>query len=224
MIAPAFFALAVLAQSACATIFITSPVASTSWTAGQQQNINWMDDGTVPSLATFGPASVGVYIGTVNQQIMVQEIVSSVDVSTTSSIAFTPDPTMGSDGAVYFIRFQSLNAKDNTTGYPLEAFSSKFTLTGMSGNFNATEEQDINAGSGSASAASAPATSAPAGSSTSAGLTKAVSSGGSSPGVSSSSSSAASKPTQSNGAASFAVSGLTGVAGVAAAALSAFLL
>ncbi|EMD37069.1 hypothetical protein CERSUDRAFT_114965 [Gelatoporia subvermispora B] len=217
MIAPAFLLLAAFAQSAFATIYITSPVATTSWAAGQQQNVNWQDDGTSPSLSAFGPASVGIYIGTVNQQTLVQEIVSNVDVSTTSSIAFTPDQTMGSNGDMYFIRFQSLSATDSTTGYPLEAFSSKFTLTGMTGQFNATEEAEINASSGAPAASSPAPTSAPA-SSSSAGPSKAFSSSDSSKVVSSS---AAAASQTANGAASLAVNGL---AGIAVAALSAFLL
>jgi hypothetical protein len=48
---------------------ITSPVASTSMPAGQSATINWQDDGTSPSLASFGPASIGLYAGSQQQQV-----------------------------------------------------------------------------------------------------------------------------------------------------------
>jgi len=48
---------------------ITSPVASTTFTGGQQATITWQDDGLTPTLASFGPAMVGVYVGNANQQV-----------------------------------------------------------------------------------------------------------------------------------------------------------
>lgn len=48
---------------------ITSPVASTSMPAGQQATITWQDDGTSPSLASFGPASIGLFAGSQQQQV-----------------------------------------------------------------------------------------------------------------------------------------------------------
>ncbi|EKM56687.1 uncharacterized protein PHACADRAFT_141532 [Phanerochaete carnosa HHB-10118-sp] len=120
------------------------PVASTSWAAGQQQTLKWIDDGTSPNLTSFGNASFGIYTGNVNQQTLLQMIAPSVNVSATDSIVFTPDPTIGEDGAFYFIRAQSLTLMDpkNPT-FPAEAFSALFTLTGTSGQFNATVQQEI---------------------------------------------------------------------------------
>ena len=67
--ASALLALAAAASPALATIYVTSPVASTSWTAGTQQTITWEDDGTSPSLSDFGTASVGVYVGSQISQV-----------------------------------------------------------------------------------------------------------------------------------------------------------
>ena len=95
---------------------MTAPIASTSWQAGQPQTINWKDDGTSPSLQDFGTASVAIYVGNAIQQVspsllgkmrletdlffqtMLQSVVDSVDVSTTASITFTPDPSIGPNG------------------------------------------------------------------------------------------------------------------------------
>ena len=98
---------------------MTSPVASTQWVGGQPQNIAWMDDGKAPTLQQFGNASIGIYVGNVNQQVcliatqslrtgididppqtLLQTIVDSVDVSTTASVTFTPNPSIGPDSNV----------------------------------------------------------------------------------------------------------------------------
>jgi len=144
MFSKAIISLALVAP-ALANIFITAPVASTSFTGGQQATITWQDDGLTPSLTSFGPALVGIYVGNANQQTLLQTISASVDVSTTASIVFTPDGTIGPDGSDYFIRFQSLSLKDATNAqYPAEAFSAKFTLTNMTGTFNSTVQAEIN--------------------------------------------------------------------------------
>ncbi|OJT05913.1 hypothetical protein TRAPUB_3263 [Trametes pubescens] len=74
---------------------MTSPVASTSWAAGQQATISWEDDGQSPTLKDLGPCKVSVYVGSQIQQTLIQEVVPSVDVSTTSSVVFTPDASKG---------------------------------------------------------------------------------------------------------------------------------
>ncbi|KAG6848599.1 hypothetical protein H0H93_015583 [Arthromyces matolae] len=138
-------ALLALSSSALATVFITSPTASTTFTGGQQATINWQDDGTAPSLAQFGPAKVSIYVGNAQQQTSLQLIVASVDVSTTQSIQFTPDATIGPNGNQYFIRFESLSFKDpNNAQYPAEAFSAKFTMSGMTGTFSQAVIDQIN--------------------------------------------------------------------------------
>lgn len=134
-----------LAASALANVFITSPVASTTWTAGQQATVTWQDDGMTPNLTSFGAALVGIYTGNANQQTLLQIISSSVDVSTSSSVAFTPDGTIGPNSNEYFVRFTSINLKDATNSqFPAEAFSAKFAMTGMTGTFNSTVQAEIN--------------------------------------------------------------------------------
>jgi len=153
---------ALLAVPAFAAVSITEPVASTSWAAGVQQTIQWQDDGQTYNLTAFGLSEVGVWAGNQIQQTELQMIVASVDVSTTSSITFTPLATIGPDGDYYFIRFTSINMKQAANPmYPEEAFSAKFTLTGMTGTFNATVQAEVNAAS-SVGAPGAPSTGAPA--------------------------------------------------------------
>lgn len=143
MFAAPFVALALAAQ-ALATVYPTSPVGTTSWTAGQQVSINWQDDGSSPTLQDFGDAKVSIYVGNAQQQTLLQSISESVNVATTNSIQFTPDASIGPNGAQYFIRFESLAFKDPAQPqYPALAFSSKFTLSGMSGEFNSTVQAQI---------------------------------------------------------------------------------
>ncbi|TFY50144.1 hypothetical protein EVJ58_g11168, partial [Rhodofomes roseus] len=130
-------------------LYVTAPVDGTTWTAGQNQTISWKDDGSDPALTKFGKASVGIYT-------RVQNIVSSVDVATTESIVFTPDPTVGANGDYYFIRFQSLSLKDaNNSAFPAEAFSATFTMTGMTGSFNASEHPELGSMATAATSAAA---------------------------------------------------------------------
>ncbi|KAF9224943.1 hypothetical protein BS17DRAFT_779332 [Gyrodon lividus] len=132
-----------LAASALANVYITSPVASTTFTAGQQATVSWQDNGQSPSLVQFGNATFAIYVGNAIQQTPLQNI-ATVNVSTTSSIVFTPDGTIGPDSDEYFIRITSLTLMDPTQPqYPAEAFSAKFTLTGMTGSFNASIQAQI---------------------------------------------------------------------------------
>jgi len=133
-----------LVSSACANVFITSPVLTSSFAAGQPATISWKDDGAAPSLASFGAASIGLYVGNSLQQTQLQPISASVDVSTSGSVTFTPTASVGPNGAEYFIRFDSLALKDATNSqFPAQAFSAKFTLTGMTGTFSPDVQSQI---------------------------------------------------------------------------------
>lgn len=144
--AAAFFLSMVAAASA--TVYITSPVAGTVFTAGQNSTINWKDDGSSPSLQQFGPSKVSIYVGNSQQQTSLQLIVSNVDVSKTDAIVFIPDGSIGPTSPNYFIRIESLSLKDATNPqYPALSFSPKFTLNGATGQFTPAEISQINAAS-----------------------------------------------------------------------------
>ncbi|KAI0357677.1 hypothetical protein OH77DRAFT_1421762 [Trametes cingulata] len=217
MFASAAVLLLAVASPALGNLFITSPVGSTTWAAGQSQTISWKDDGASPSLAQLGPCKVSVYVGSQTQQTLIQEIVPSVDVSTTSSIVFTPDASKGENGAFYFIRVESLGLKDATNSqFPAEAFSSKYTMTGMTGTFSADVKAQISgAASGAAPATSAAAAGTQAASTTSSPATKAATSSSHA-----ASSTASAKGNAANGATSVSGSAVACFAGVAAIAFS----
>jgi len=131
-----------LTSVALATVYVTAPVATTTYQAGQSAVVSWMDDNNAPTLAQFGLASISIYVGNAKQQTQLQVLNPSVDVSKVSSINFTPDGSIGPNGHEYFIRFQSLNLKDSS-GAPVESFSALFSLTGMTGAFASSVQLEI---------------------------------------------------------------------------------
>jgi len=137
--------LSALVSSAFATVFITNPTSSSTFNGGQNNSINWEDDGTSPSTAEWGNASVAIYTGNENEQTMLQMIAPSVNVSATTSIQFQVDPSIGSNGLFYFIRMQSLTLVDNSTSFHFNelAFSHLFTMADMTGTFNASVSAEI---------------------------------------------------------------------------------
>jgi len=156
-----------LFSNVLATVFMTAPTAQTTCAGGKQCTIQWNDDGKAPSLTTFGLADVGIWVGSVTSQTQVQHIQAGVNVATTAAIQFTVDPTIGPNGNFYFVRFTSAAYMDPTTpGFNAEAFSAKFTLSGMSGTFNSSVQAQISgASSNPIPSPSAPASSSPASSS-----------------------------------------------------------
>jgi len=137
----------VLALSAVALgkVFIIEPVATTTWTAGEPQTVSWQDDGTAPSLAQFGPAKISIYVGSAQQQTLLQAITPSLDVSQAGSVEFTPDPKIGPNSNAYFIRFESISLKDTAAPTtPALSFSAKFTMSGMTGTFSPDIQAQIN--------------------------------------------------------------------------------
>ncbi|KAF8497448.1 hypothetical protein F5888DRAFT_1698042 [Russula emetica] len=146
--------LAALAPLAHATVFITNPTASTNIPAGQSFTIAWQDDGNSPNLTAFGPATIGLYVGSPTVQTQLQ-LIANVDVSKVNSQAWTPDPSVGPNYGSYFIRFTSVSLKDpNQTQFNAEAFSAKFSLSGMTGTFNSTIQAEISGSTGPSVAAS----------------------------------------------------------------------
>lgn len=151
-----------LASSAFATIFITSPVATSTFTGGQKASVTWQDDGKAPSLASWGLAKVSIYTGNANQQTSLQEITNSVNVSAINSIEFTPNAAIGPNSKEYFVRIESLSLKDAASPqYPALAFSAKFQMNGMSGTFSPAIQAQIDGQStaplaGSSSTSSSP--------------------------------------------------------------------
>jgi len=133
-----------LVSVAFATVFVTAPVSSTTYSGGKPATITWQDDNNAPTLKMFGPATISIYVGNRIQQTSLQLLTSSsgLDVSTTSTLTFTPDPTIGPNSNNYFIRFESVSGKDNTST-PYESFSAQFTLDNMTGSFSSSVLAEI---------------------------------------------------------------------------------
>ncbi|OCF37166.1 hypothetical protein I317_00110 [Kwoniella heveanensis CBS 569] len=143
-------------QPVLAGVYITSPVAGTSATGGQVLEVKWADDGQTPTVASVGPCSVDIYTGSTNNQVKLQNLAASVDVSKTSSISATIDPSIGQDDSHYFVRFTSLSLKSpSNPQYPYQAFSAMFPIGSMTGSFNASVLAAIDAGDGSSSVSAA---------------------------------------------------------------------
>jgi len=159
-----FLTFAALAPQAFAGVFITNPVATTNGQGGQSMTINWQDDGNAPTLANIGPCEIGLFAGNKQQQTELQPINPSIDVSKQTSQDFNIDASVGPNSDAYFIRITSLALKDTANPqFPYEAFSAKFSLSGMSGQFNASVQAQVN---GVTTAAAAGSTSGSASSST----------------------------------------------------------
>lgn len=215
-----------LAPQALANLYITSPVASTTCQAGQNCPVSWNDDGTTPALGTIGACTVGLYVGSQQTQILLQTL-GDVDVSQQASASFTPDATVGGNSDLYFLRFTSVNYMDGA--YPYEGFSAKFTLTGMTGTFNATEQSLMTAPTsaigGSTTAAvsttgvNTASTTSAAGSSTTSGVATSTVTKAASTGASTSKSTSTSTSTAKGAASPLASpSALTGVLAVVVSA------
>lgn len=208
-----------LAASVLANVYITSPTADTTWTGGQEATIDWQDDGSSPSLASFGLAKFSIYVGNANQQTSLQLISGNVSVANVSSLTFTPSPTIGPDSNEYFIRVESLNLKDaSNSQYPALAFSAKFTLAGMSGTFNSSLQAEID---GQSTAPIGGPTSS-AGSATAATTAKATTVAAVTTG--SAAASTATSTSKSNGAGKHGVTSLAGFVGAAAVLVGAAVL
>jgi hypothetical protein len=126
-----------LTSVAFATVYVTAPVATTVYSGGKPAVVTWQESGSSPSLKDFGPTKISIYTGNAQQQTSLQVLNANVDVSTVSSINFTPDPTIGPNSVHYFIRFESISLKDATKNAAL-SFSAQFTLDNMTGTFPPT--------------------------------------------------------------------------------------
>ncbi|PWN52503.1 hypothetical protein IE53DRAFT_373529 [Violaceomyces palustris] len=150
----AVLALALAAASpALSTLVATSPVASTTGRGGKKLDVEWKDDGTSPKISSdWGSVNIFLATGSHDVQFKLQELGTAVSPSKTSG-SYTIDPSVGPDGGYYFIRFEGTNAAAN--GIPPMAFSARFTLKGMSGQFNSTVMAELSGPGGTVSSGGA---------------------------------------------------------------------
>jgi len=151
----AFSALVALVPLVRATVEFTAPVGSTTITAGKAFKVVWQDDGTTPTLATFGTGTLSLGIGGTVTQIKLATL-GTVNFATATSLSVTIPANVGpAESGQYFIRADS-NAVDPTSPYgsPYLAFSAKFNFVGGTGTFNATESQIATGGSSASTTSS----------------------------------------------------------------------
>ncbi|KAF8452659.1 hypothetical protein L210DRAFT_3639144 [Boletus edulis BED1] len=148
-----------LASVVHASVYVTNPVQSSSCSGGQACTVQWVDNGQAPLLSDIGECDVALYYG---NYMMVQSL-PSVNVATTSSFTFTPNPSAGPNGQYYLVFTNS--------AINYSSFSGSFALTGLTG---------TTPGGGSSTTASTSATRTSSGSSTSAGSSTPATTSGSS--------------------------------------------
>jgi uncharacterized membrane protein len=140
-------AAALLAASpALAELAVTAPIGTTTCVGGQVCAVTWDDNRSGVSLAQQGNCTIALYIGNAQQQTFLQPIAypNSINVSQVASVQFTVDPTVGANNNEYFIRFSSTTLTNPTSPTnPYLSFSAKFTLSGMTGTFNSTVQQQL---------------------------------------------------------------------------------
>ncbi|BGP24176.1 hypothetical protein JCM10295v2_003084 [Rhodotorula toruloides] len=242
-----FFALSVLASVASANPYIYKPVAASHYKAGDSFTVSWRDNGAAPLSSAYGTTDVMLYTGSALQQVQLANLGSIADPSKVTEQRITIDPSWGreySTGALlkdfgdnidegqsaadsdqYFIRIQSQSAKD-ASGAPLQAFSARFQLTQMKGQWSSSVKAALASNStvaatSAASAGSATTTSRRvAGSAVSASASVSLSGLSSTTGSASASAASASKSATS-GAGKVVVGAAAGVVGIVALALAA---
>ncbi|ETS63071.1 hypothetical protein PaG_02846 [Moesziomyces aphidis] len=229
MVATKVATLAVLvlaaADAAVSTIVITKPVASTTGHGGKRLSVEWNDDGKSPSRRDWGRVNIYLATGSRDVQYKLQTLDTNVSYDQ-GQARYSIDANAGPNGGYYFLRFEGTNTSA-AGGIPPMAFSARFTLDQMSGNFNSTIMSQVSGVSGTgqltaaAATASATASSAPSffsfTSTKSAAATSSTASAASAQATSIKSSSAAA-PNANNKLAGFA-SALVGLAAVGAAFL-----
>ncbi|GJE92425.1 hypothetical protein PsYK624_085790 [Phanerochaete sordida] len=88
---------ATLAACASASLYCTSPVASTVWTAGRSQTISWTDDKAPPRLAAYGALDIELLSGADDEN-PVATLARGVDASARSCSAWV-SPAWGPNGS-----------------------------------------------------------------------------------------------------------------------------
>ncbi|SPO22050.1 uncharacterized protein UTRI_02049_B [Ustilago trichophora] len=147
------------ADAAVSTIVVTKPVASTTGHGGKRLRVEWNDDGKAPSRRDWGRVNIYLATGSRDVQFKLQTLASNISYNTDSA-NYNVDASVGPNGGYYFLRFEGTNSSQ-TGGIPPMAFSARFSLDQMTGNFNSTIMSQISGASGTAqlTAATASATS-----------------------------------------------------------------
>ncbi|KAJ2919679.1 hypothetical protein MD484_g710, partial [Candolleomyces efflorescens] len=96
-----------------AALYVVTPLSGSTCRGGQPCTVTWLDNGESPLLGAIGVTHVALYTGTLK---LVQTL-PPVDVSSTLSFTFTPDPAAGPNSDAYYLAFTSTEAKVNGSDY-----------------------------------------------------------------------------------------------------------
>ncbi|GAA6023195.1 hypothetical protein JCM10207_004476 [Rhodosporidiobolus poonsookiae] len=147
--------LSALVAPALAKVYIYKPVESSKYAPGDTFTVSWRDDGESPSWTEWGASTIGLYTGSATSQTLLTTLGTVDDAAKSPAQRITIDGGWGPDSSEYFIRVQSVSGVA-TNGDPLQAFSARFTLTGMTGEWSPEVSAQL-AGSSVAAATTAAA-------------------------------------------------------------------
>ncbi|SAM81111.1 uncharacterized protein UBRO_02748 [Ustilago bromivora] len=134
------------ADAAVSTIVVTKPVASTNARAGRRLQVEWNDDDKAPTRRDWGRVNIYLATGSRNVQYKLQTLASNVSYNQDEG-SYNIDASVGPSGGYYFLRFEGTNTSA-AGGSPPMAFSARFNLNGMTGNFNSTIMSQLQGTSG----------------------------------------------------------------------------
>ncbi|CAD6505892.1 BgTH12-06824 [Blumeria graminis f. sp. triticale] len=123
---------------------ITSPAAGTSLPGGVAFTITWIDSGDAPALADLTSYQIFLYTGSNSNPQQIYEIGQGAFSAGNSITANVPVTIGGSTENAYFLSLVSTAAAGKT----ITSFSSRFTLTGMTGTFSPTVISELSKISG----------------------------------------------------------------------------
>ncbi|KAH8922585.1 hypothetical protein BT69DRAFT_224708 [Atractiella rhizophila] len=131
---PIFAALA-LPLLAKANVFITNPVGASEIAAGKSFEIEWQNDSDKPALKDIGDVEFQIWTGSQSKQTQLESLGTTA--ATKQSLKVTIPKDIGPSGEFYFIR--AVVSDDRTK----DIFSSRFTVTGATGQFSADIIADL---------------------------------------------------------------------------------
>lgn len=128
----AFVFLAALAPWTSAMPKISTPTAGQSIAGGTAITVTWADDGVAPLITALTSYQLFVYSGSGISPLQIAAGTAGQTFATTSSTITVPIGAGGSTTNAYFIGIMC-----TATGGTVTTYSSRFTLTGMTGTFPA---------------------------------------------------------------------------------------
>lgn len=128
---------------ACVCLYVRC--RSTTGHGGKRLNIEWNDDGKTPTRRDWGRVNIYLATGSRDVQYKLQTLATNVSYNAGEG-RYQISPTVGPTGGYYFLRFEGTNTTTNSI--PAMAFSARFRLEDMTGNFNSTIMSTIQGGSG----------------------------------------------------------------------------